>query len=205
MCEAGRTRDYAMVIDLGRCTGCWACAVACREANGVGPGIWWTEVMTGEGDPQDVPTGCYPDLDLTYYPVACQHCQDPPCVKVCPTGATYQRPDGIIAMDYDLCNGCRACIAACPYGARHYAPPGEGARGGGVVEKCDFCAGRVAEGLLPVCVTACAQGARVFGDLSDPTGDVAQLLARRPAKRLLAELGTGPRVYYLLRQERRPL
>lgn len=205
MAEGERTGRYAMAIDLDCCTGCWACSIACREANGVAQGFAWNVVMTGEGDAQDVPSGSYPDLDLTYYPVACQHCEDAPCVKVCPTGATYQRPDGIVAMDYDLCNGCRACIAACPYGARSYVPPGQGARGGGVVEKCDFCLGRVDQGLSPVCVEACAQGARVFGDLSDPESDVAKRLAGRPSMRLLEELGTSPRVHYLLRRERRPL
>ncbi len=205
MAEAERAPSYAMVIDLDRCTGCWACTVACREANGVAPGFAWNVVMTGEGEAQDVPSGRYPDLDLTYFPVSCQHCENAPCIEVCPTGATYRRPHGIVAMDYALCNGCRACLAACPYGARSYVPPGEGARGGGVVEKCDFCAGRVDRGLSPACVDACAQGARVFGDRGDPGSGVAALLAGRPAMRLFEELGTSPRVHYLTKLPRRPL
>ena len=185
----GGERRYAMAVDLGRCTGCWACAVACRAANGVGEGQGWLTVMTGEGDPTDVPAGTYPDLALSYYPVGCQHCDDPPCVAVCPTGATYRRADGIVAMDYALCNGCRACIPACPYGARSYAPPGVGQRGGGVVEKCDFCLGRLEAGRSPACVDACAQGARTFGDLLDPESDIARLLASRSSVRLMEELG----------------
>jgi len=204
-------RSWAMAVDLERCTGCWACSVACALHYGVLQGSFWNPVANLSGDALDVPTGTYPDLDLLQIPVGCQHCQDPPCLKVCPTGATYQRQDGIVAMDYALCNGCRACLSACPYAARIWVEAGArrptapaGDRPGGVAEKCGFCMERVDAGLPPVCVEACAQGARTFGDLGDPGSPISRLLAERGHFQLLPELGTNPRIYYLEARERGP-
>ncbi|MDQ5988036.1 MAG: sulfate reduction electron transfer complex DsrMKJOP subunit DsrO [Syntrophus sp. SKADARSKE-3] len=142
-------------------------------------------------------------------PVLCNQCANPPCVRVCPTKATYQRPDGIVMMDYHRCIGCRFCMAACPYGARsmNYRNPRPfipkinldyPTRTRGVVEKCHFCEERLARGLLPACVTACKEKALIFGDLDDPGSDVSLVLRNRLALRRHAILGTQPHVYYLL-------
>jgi len=144
------------------------------------------------------------------YPVLCNHCEKPPCVKVCPTKATFKRDDGIVVVDFHRCIGCRYCMAACPYGARsfNYLDP-RGAireedynpafptRMRGVVEKCNFCAERIAVGKAPACVEA-SGGAVVFGDLDDPESDVRRLLSSEFAIRRKESLGTGPSVYYIL-------
>ncbi len=111
-------RRLGMVIDLDRCVGCWTCAVACKSNNNVGEGLWWNRILTVGSSGMDVPVGEYPNLSLTYQPINCFHCDNPPCVKVCPVGATFQREDGIVMMDYDRCIGCRYCMVACPYNLR---------------------------------------------------------------------------------------
>lgn len=140
--------------------------------------------------------------------VLCNHCANPPCVRVCPTKATFKRKDGIVMMDYHRCIGCRFCMAACPFGARSFnwkAPrpfikdlnakfP---TRTKGVVEKCNFCAERLAKGLKPACVEA-SNGAFAFGDLQDPGSEVRKILSSRYAIRRKPELGTGPSVYYVI-------
>jgi molybdopterin-containing oxidoreductase family iron-sulfur binding subunit len=146
------------------------------------------------------------------FPVLCNHCSNPPCVKVCPTRSTWKREDGIVMMDYHRCIGCRFCMAACPYGARSFnwrdprpfiedITPDYPTRTKGVVEKCNFCAERLAEGLIPACVEACQQNgsdALVFGDLNDPNSRVRELLATHYAIQRKPGLGTEPKVYYLL-------
>ena len=125
------------------------------------------------------------------FPLLCNHCQNPPCVRVCPTKATFQRPDGIVAMDYHRCIGCRYCMAGCPYGSRSFnfrdpkpfidketRNPEFPARMRGVVEKCNFCVDRLAQGLMPACVEA-SKGAIAFGDLDDPESEVRKLLIWR--------------------------
>ena len=142
-------------------------------------------------------------------PILCNHCENQPCVRVCPTQATFQRPDGIVMMDYHRCIGCRFCMAACPYGSRSMnwrdprpalakLNPDYPTRTRGVVEKCNFCEERLAQGLLPACVLACRQKALVFGDLEEPGGEVRRLLEGKLSLRRRPELGTGPQVYYLL-------
>lgn len=142
------------------------------------------------------------------FPVLCNHCEDPACVRVCPTKATFKRPDGIVAMDYHRCIGCRYCMAGCPYGARSFnffdprpyidqvnsAVP---TRTKGVVEKCTFCMERLDKGQQPVCVEA-SGGAIIFGDLDDPTSSVRQVLRDNFSIRRKVELGTGPSVYYII-------
>jgi molybdopterin-containing oxidoreductase family iron-sulfur binding subunit len=141
------------------------------------------------------------------------HCQNAPCLEVCPTGATSKRPDGIVAVGYDQCMGCRYCETACPYGARTFVEEIKGyypefgltpyeqvmfqGHQEGVVEKCDFCAERVAKGEEPACVATCPSYARHFGDLDDPNSEVSRLIAERRGYQLLPELGTDPSVYYL--------
>jgi len=143
------------------------------------------------------------------FPVLCNHCQQPACVLNCPTKATFQRPDGIVDMDYHRCIGCRFCMTACPYGARSHnfldprafleeVNPKYPTRTDGVVEKCNFCVERLSVGLKPYCVEA-SEGAILFGDLDDPQSEVRKALEQRLSIRRLAELGTEPSVYYLLR------
>ena len=142
------------------------------------------------------------------FPVLCNHCENPACVRVCPTQATFKRPDGIVAMDYHRCIGCRYCMAACPYGARSFnffdprpyieeinsAVP---TRTKGVVEKCTFCMERLDKGQQPVCAEA-SGGAIIFGDLSDPDSPVRKVLRDNFFLRRKVELGTGPSVYYII-------
>jgi Fe-S-cluster-containing dehydrogenase component len=142
-------------------------------------------------------------------PVLCNHCENPPCVRVCPTQATFKRADGIVMMDYHRCIGCRFCMAACPYGSRsmnyrdprpfiHKINPAFPTRTKGVVEKCNFCEERLFRGILPSCVIACKDKALAFGDLEDPRSDVRLILDKGLSLRRRPELGTGPQVYYIL-------
>lgn len=139
----------------------------------------------------------------------CNHCDNPPCVRVCPTKATYKRKDGIVMMDFHRCIGCRFCMAGCPYGARSFnwidprpyllsINPEFPSRKAGVVEKCLFCYQRLDEGKIPACVEACPSKALIFGDLGDPNSEIMQILKERFALRRKAELGTQPSVYYLI-------
>lgn len=198
---------YAMVLDQGRCVGCDACTIACKQSNGTGPGVFWSRVLKEE-------VGTYPNAAQQFTPVLCNHCANPTCVSACPVGATFQREDGIVAVDPDRCIGCRYCIAACPYEVRsmvldntvgYYGEMGltpfesacYASHVPGTVEKCDFCSGRLAEGREPACVQCCPARARIFGDLDDPDSAVAQLVAKRATTRLRPELGTEPQVYYV--------
>ena len=142
-------------------------------------------------------------------PVLCNHCEEPPCVRVCPTKATFKRDDGIVEMDYHRCIGCRFCMAACPYGARslNFRDPGPyldevdpsyPTRTKGVVEKCMMCADRIDAGELPLCVEA-SNGTILFGDLNDPDSDVRRALDESFAVRRRTSLGTGPSVYYMIK------
>lgn len=202
---------YGMVIDLKKCIGCHFCSVACKTENGIGQGSWSHVDTVGESR-TDTATGEYPNLKMVYLPVLCMHCQDAPCVEVCPTGACYQREDGIVMVDYDKCVGCRYCIVACPYQARYYneerggyfaAEPASGEKPGyqphklGVTEKCTLCVHRVEREQNPACVEVCPMGARIFGDLDDPESEVCRLITYKRGTRLLEELGTEPSVYYL--------
>lgn len=139
----------------------------------------------------------------------CNHCDNPPCTKVCPTQATWQREDGIVMMDYHRCIGCRYCMAACPYGARSFnwrdprpfiqeIDPVYPTRAKGVVEKCNFCEERLAKGLLPACVEACKGKGLIFGDLNDPNSDVRKALESHYTIRRKPNLGTLPKVYYIV-------
>jgi len=208
---------WGMVVDLTKhVDGCTECITACHQAHNVpqvprqGEEIkWiWTEKYSN----------AFPDELNNYLPeklaqketmVLCNHCQDAPCVRVCPTKATFRRPDGLVMMDYHRCIGCRYCMAACPYGARsfNFSDPrlwltktdaSYPTREVGVVEKCNFCAERLDQGQQPICVAACPYEVLHFGDLNDPNSPVRRLLASRRSVVRKSRLGTGPSVYYLI-------
>ena len=172
---------YAMAIDLSLCVGCAACAVACKMENEVPPGVfnlWIREREVGE----------YPNLVVEFRPEQCLHCENPPCVPVCPTGASYQTKDGLVLVDP---KNCKACIAACPYDARYLHPAG-------YVSKCTFCAHRLEKGKVPACVETCPTYCRTFGDLEDPESPVAKALkAAERVDVLRPEQGTRPKLFYL--------
>ncbi len=201
-----------MVIDLERCLGCQTCAVVCKAENATPPGVYWSRVLKKE-------EGVYPNAKRSVLPILCMHCDEPPCVEVCPSGASQKRADGIVFIDYDTCIGCTSCMMACPYQARMFiseaqtyfpeptlyeevtksalnkgVPPG-------VVSKCTFCKHRVDEGKRPACVETCLGGARIFGDFDDPNSEVSVLIRERKHFQLLKEAGTKPRVYYLAQTE----
>jgi Fe-S-cluster-containing dehydrogenase component len=196
---------WGMVIDLKRCIGCYGCQLSCKAENGTPPGVYYARVLKQE-------EGQYPTVRQLALPVLCNHCEDPPCVEACPTGASFKWEDGIVDIDHDLCVGCRACMMACPYTNRyyndqlaHYFPQGmtpyEQARTDrhqhNVVMKCDFCRDRVRAGQAPACVANCPTVARVFGDLDDPMSEVSRLIKERGGFTLHPEIGTRPSVFYL--------
>jgi len=224
---------WGMVIDLDRCVGCAACEVACKSENNIstvspdqaelGRSMSWMKLVTEvEGD--------FPDNTLRYYPRPCMQCDNPPCVPVCPVGATYINDEGLVGQIYARCIGCRYCANACPYTVKYfnwYAPewseserqslnPDVSVRPKGVIEKCTFCHHRLqkareearAEGrdlreedYQPACADICPTDAIVFGDLDNPEHQVAQLKEDPRASRVMEDLGTEPKVYYLRRRE----
>lgn len=202
---------YGMVIDLKRCSGCKTCSVVCKVANNIPNNIIWNRVLTEGGNAPDTAGGTWDNPEMQHWPVACQHCENPACTKVCPVGATWKdEQTGIVRQDYDKCIGCRMCMGACPYSARTFNweepayavdfPLGDfdaPKHVAGVVEKCTFCANRLARGEEPACMEHCPGRARYWGDLDDPDSDVSRAIAGRPTVRLLEDKGTEPSVYYL--------
>jgi tetrathionate reductase subunit B len=174
----------AMVIDLRRCYGCHACSIACKSEYKVPLGTWRSWV-------KQVDRGAYPKVRRFFLPRLCNHCEHPPCVGVCPTGASHKREDGAVLIHEDRCIGCRLCIAACPYEARFFHPDKH------ISNKCTFCIHRVVEKVVPACVNTCPAEARKFGDLNDPKSEVSKLVANNPVQVLKPELGTEPQVFYI--------
>lgn len=200
---------YGMAISLDRCIGCQTCANACKMQNNVPMGLLWNRVITEGCDVIDGAVGVYPNLTRTYVPLACQHCENPACQRVCPTGATYKDDMGRVQIDYDKCIGCRMCMAACPYNARvfnwedpvrdpdfNYGDKDVPVRTKGVMEKCTMCKERTDRGDEPMCVVCCPTKARTFGDLDDPNSDVSRMIREKHAYVLLEEQGTKPQVHY---------
>ncbi|MHC4953608.1 MAG: 4Fe-4S dicluster domain-containing protein [Planctomycetota bacterium] len=216
-------------LDLSRCNGNRLCVQACVEENNQSrpspdakhhnPLEWITvfQMDKDKGIDFDHADAYYEDETVPaegkyYFPVQCQQCENPPCVKVCPVKATWKENDGIVVIDYDWCIGCRCCMTACPYGARHFnwSEPhlpaeevnpkmhvlGNRPRKRGVVEKCTFCIQRTREGLYPACHDACPTGARVFGNLLDPNSEIRLLMERKRVFVLKAELNTRPKFFY---------
>ncbi len=173
-----------MVIDTVRCVGCMDCVVACKTENQVPEGFnrdWIAYDVTGK----------FPTLHMEIRSERCNHCDDPPCVSCCPTGASHVHDvGGVVLVDPDKCIGCKGCVASCPYGARFIHPEG-------YADKCTFCIHRVEQGLKPACVSVCPTHCMHFGDLDDPNSDVSQLLASRQHHVLLPDAGTKPRIFYL--------
>jgi Fe-S-cluster-containing dehydrogenase component len=175
---------YAMAIDVGRCLGCQACLVACKAENEVPDDRYRLRM-------RETVVGRFPDLIAEICMEQCYHCDDPPCVPVCPTGATYQTDEGLVLIDPDKCTGCKACVTACPYNMRYVHP-------GGWVDKCTFCDHRLAEGRLPACVETCPTGARVFGDLEDVESPVSLAIdAARSVAVATPSTGADPHLFYL--------
>jgi tetrathionate reductase subunit B len=181
-----RAPHWAMVVDVGKCIGCQACTMACIMENAVPENSFRTFVSTYEVE-TDSGTHNY------MLPRLCNHCDNPPCTPVCPVGATWKEPDGIVVVDADRCVACGYCVQACPYDARFIN------RQTRTADKCTFCAHRVHAGLLPACVETCVGGSRIFGDLNDPQSEVSRILkARKDEVRVLKpEENTRPQVYYL--------
>jgi len=171
----------AIAIDQHRCIGCNTCAVACKMQNNVPDGMLWNRILTEDAAFFDEAKGTYPNLSRDYLPLACQHCEDPACMKVCPTGATYKDDMGRVEIDYEKCIGCRMCMAACPYNARvfnwneparscgfSYGDARVPERSMGVMEKCTLCKERTDAGEEPMCVHVCPADARISATWMTP-------------------------------------
>jgi Fe-S-cluster-containing dehydrogenase component len=215
--------EFGYGLDISRCVGCRRCVYACVQENNQSrsdPQIHWIRVLEMDKEhgvdlahaehyyeAAEVPRPC-----KFYFPVQCQQCRDPACVKACPTKATWKEEDGIVVIDYDWCIGCRCCMSACPYGARHFnwATPnlpaeelnpnqhylGNRPRPKGVVEKCTFCIQRTRDGLYPACAEACPVGARKFGNLLDPESEIRKVMDTKRVFIFKEELATHPRFFY---------
>ncbi|MEW6376969.1 MAG: 4Fe-4S dicluster domain-containing protein [Thermodesulfobacteriota bacterium] len=203
---------WGFVCNIDRCIGCGRCVVACKRENKVpwGPKYYRTWVeryvisMGGEifaDSPNGGRDGFKSDyLNLKYrnlkvmksffVPKLCNQCDNPPCVKVCPTGASYKTKDGVILVNKKICIGCKYCIVACPYEARFMLPEG-------VIDKCTYCYHRITKGFLPACVEVCPVGTRIFGDLRDLESQVQKIFREEKVSILKPSLGTHPKVYYM--------
>jgi molybdopterin-containing oxidoreductase family iron-sulfur binding subunit len=212
---------FGYALNISRCKGYRDCVSACVKENNLGRDsqvqyIRVLEMPNGtmnlEASEHYYEPATVPVAGKFYLPVQCMHCDNPPCVKACPVNATWMEPDGIVAIDYDWCIGCRYCMDACPYGARHFnwtepqIPPGElnthtnylgnRPRPRGVVEECHFCTQRTRKGRQPACQEACPTGARIFGNLLDPASEIRYVLENKKVFRLKEDLGTEPKFWY---------
>ena len=212
----GATR-WGMLIDTRKCRdGCDECVAACHRTHNV-PDFgdskneikWIWKAPYEKAFPTSSRQFGSRNLDGLEVLTLCNHCAEPPCTKACPTKATFKRWDGIVAMDYHRCIGCRFCMAACPYGSRSFNwldprpaietfSPDYPTRERGVVEKCNFCSERLVKGLQPACVEACRGNAIIFGDLNDPESAIRTMLAENETVQRKPELGTLPSVFYII-------
>lgn len=223
---------WAMVIDLDKCTGCGACMAACKQENNVptvspelavqGRALFWLDILSSD-------EGSYPEVENHHMPRLCNHCDNPPCTRVCPVHATYKNDEGLVGQIYHRCIGCRYCIAACPYAAKVFnwskpewpadlmtcVNPDVSLRMVGVVEKCSFCSHRLLKAreeaaieereledgdYLPACAEICPADAIYFGDLEQRESEVYELSRSARASRIMDDLGTEPKVFYLSRR-----
>jgi len=178
-----KTPRYAMTVDTRRCVGCHACVLACKAENNL-PEDGFRDWVVMETE------GVFPNLRQEIRSERCNHCEHPPCVSACPTGASHVNEGGTVLVTEAKCTGCKACIASCPYDARYVTPAG-------YVDKCTFCLHRVQNGRTTACATVCPTKAIVFGDLNDPDSEVSRLLSKREHKVLQPERGLGPKVFFL--------
>jgi Fe-S-cluster-containing dehydrogenase component/formate-dependent nitrite reductase membrane component NrfD len=176
--------NYGFVIDTRACIGCHACSTACKSENDVPLGVHRTWVKYTE-------TGRFPDVRRNFQVTRCNHCANPPCVRICPVAAMFQRPDGIVDFDGDACIGCKACLQACPYDAIYLDP------GTQTAAKCNYCAHRVEQAMEPACVVVCPTHAIVAGDLDDPASEIARVVARNDLSVRKPEQGTAPKLFYV--------
>lgn len=209
---------WGMLIDTRKCVGCYACTIGCVSEYKLPPGVVYRPVLEEE-------KGAYPGVQRTFLPRPCMQCENPSCVKVCPVGATFKQADGIVAIDYNKCIGCRSCLAACPYGARSFdtgayyttetpelqlyekatfyeygqkwSRSSHSSPVVGSARKCSFCTSRLSQGMLPVCVTTCIGRATYFGDLNDKNALINKVLGSAQPVRLKESLGTSPQVFYI--------
>ena len=193
---------YGIIVDLDRCTGCMTCVIACKQENLTRPTVWWNKILELESETLD---------EITYMRYACMHCENPPCLNACPHDAIYQRPDGIVLIDHESCDGCQACVPACPYGAidinpdldyfadqklpfeegkepHRQHPPGKAGT-------CTLCVHRIEAGQAPICVSGCPSRAMIFGDCDDPDSLIHKKLGQSAP--LLAAEGTHPKIRYI--------
>ncbi len=176
--------NYGFLIDQRKCIGCHACSTACKSENEVPLGVYRTWVKYVE-------TGTFPNTRRHFQVTRCNHCANPPCVRICPVTAMYQRTDGIVEFDPKVCIGCKACMQACPYDAIYIDPDTHNAA------KCHFCAHRIDQGLKPACEIVCPEQAIISGDLDDPNSLISQLIARHPVAVRKPEQGTAPKLFYI--------
>ena len=214
--------QYAIITDLNRCVGCLACTVACKAVNNVPVGAFWIKTLRVGPNPIEGGSGDWPDVEMYFLPIQCQHCADPECVKVCPTGASHKAADGTVQIDKSKCIGCQFCAMSCPYNVRYL---NEEER---VVEKCTLCEQKIAQGELPQCVAQCGSRARFFGDLEQGVDgfeapappqalscDYAEMQQTRVTLKeyvepytedeihRLPDVGNGPELMYLMRSDRK--
>ncbi len=198
---------YGLAIDLSRCTGCYACIVACKSENSTPPGVSWIRIEEKE-------QGEYPKVSRTYTPMLCMQCGEIPCAQVCPADAIFKDETGVILIDQEkcICEGSKPCVSACPFGVLivnegkkpyfpDYLTPYEKEscerHRPGQIEKCDLCHHRIGAGLLPACVQTCPTQAMIFGDLSEPESCLAQLVLTGEAEPLKSDIKVDPTVFYL--------
>ena len=178
------TKNYGFIIDNRKCIGCHACSTACKSENEVPLGVYRTWVKYVE-------TGAFPDNRRHFQVTRCNHCANPPCVRICPTQAMYQRADGIVEFDNSVCIGCKACMQACPYDAIYIDPDS------GTAAKCHYCAHRTDIGLEPACVVVCPEHAIIAGDMNDPHSEISVLLSQQDVTVRKPEQGTAPKLFYI--------
>lgn len=179
-------KKFGMLHDNNKCIGCQSCSIACRAENRVPNDVYRLQVWVLG------PRGEYPNLAMDFHRQSCVMCENPPCVPVCPTGASYINEQGVVLVDQDKCVGCKYCIAACPYSARFTNPVT------GAASKCTFCwEGRVSKGEQPACASTCPTNAIIFGDLNDPKSELRTAIAHNYINRSKEHLGTQPKLFII--------